>query len=109
MSDPAPGALRPARVRHRVVGMVVLLGMVTYLDRVCISTVAPNVMADGVRLVRRAGPGVGRGLVRVVSQRARGTSRGECSRAEFDRGHPRAGRLSRRLGILEEAAAQPQC
>ncbi len=33
-------------MRYRVVGIVVALGMITYLDRVCISTVAPQIMAD---------------------------------------------------------------
>jgi MFS family permease len=34
------------RVRYKVVGMAVLLAMVTYLDRVCISKIAPNIMAE---------------------------------------------------------------
>lgn len=33
-------------VRYKVVTLTVLLGMVTYLDRVCISTLAPNIMRD---------------------------------------------------------------
>jgi MFS family permease len=33
-------------VRYQVVTLTVLLGMVTYLDRVCISKLAPNIMAD---------------------------------------------------------------
>jgi MFS transporter, ACS family, glucarate transporter len=33
-------------VRYRVVGMALLLAMITYLDRVCISKLAPNIMAD---------------------------------------------------------------
>jgi MFS family permease len=33
-------------VRHRVVGLAVLLAMVTYLDRVCISKLAPDIMRD---------------------------------------------------------------
>jgi MFS transporter, ACS family, glucarate transporter len=37
---------RPTRVRYKVVGLAVLLGMVTYLDRVCISQVMPNIMVD---------------------------------------------------------------
>lgn len=36
----------PTRVRYRVVAMAVLLGMVTYLDRVCISKLAPDLMRD---------------------------------------------------------------
>jgi sugar phosphate permease len=39
-------ASRPTRVRHRVVGLVILLGMITYIDRVCISNLAPHIMAD---------------------------------------------------------------
>ncbi len=49
MSPPSPfhpDPLRPTRVRYRVVGLVILLGMVTYLDRVCISALAPHIMAD---------------------------------------------------------------
>jgi MFS transporter, ACS family, glucarate transporter len=37
---------RPTRVRYQVVAMAVLLGMVTYLDRVCISKLAPDLMRD---------------------------------------------------------------
>jgi MFS transporter, ACS family, glucarate transporter len=37
---------RPTRVRYKVVGMAVLLAMVTYLDRVCISKLAPDIMRD---------------------------------------------------------------
>ncbi|MBM3837250.1 MAG: MFS transporter [Verrucomicrobia bacterium] len=37
---------RPTRVRYRVVGLTVLLAMVTYLDRVCISKLAPEIMRD---------------------------------------------------------------
>ena len=33
-------------MRHRVAAMTVLLGMITYLDRTCISVTAPNVMKD---------------------------------------------------------------
>lgn len=43
---PAPPALRPTRVRYKVVGVVIAFGMITYLDRVCISTLAPHIMAD---------------------------------------------------------------
>src|SRR5688572_33049007 len=45
-SSPSSAAVRPTRVRHRVVGLVILLGMVTYIDRVCISNLAPHIMAD---------------------------------------------------------------
>lgn len=34
------------RVRYRVVGLMVALGMITYLDRACISSLAPAIMAD---------------------------------------------------------------
>jgi MFS transporter, ACS family, glucarate transporter len=40
------GVARPTRVRYRVVSLAVLLAMVTYLDRACISVVAPNIMHD---------------------------------------------------------------
>ncbi|MBS0208929.1 MAG: MFS transporter [Planctomycetes bacterium] len=36
----------PSRARYRVVGLCVLLAMVTYLDRACIATLAPQIMAD---------------------------------------------------------------
>ena len=35
---------RATRVRHKVVGLAVLLAMVTYLDRACIATLAPEIM-----------------------------------------------------------------
>ena len=34
------------RVRYQVVTLTVLLAMVTYLDRVCISKLAPDIMRD---------------------------------------------------------------
>lgn len=34
-----------SRVRHRVVGLVVVLGMLTYLDRACVATLAPQITA----------------------------------------------------------------
>ena len=34
------------RVRYRVVAFAVALAMVTYLDRVCISMLAPSIMRD---------------------------------------------------------------
>jgi ACS family glucarate transporter-like MFS transporter len=40
---PAPGR---SHVRHRVAAMTVLLGMITYLDRTCISVTAPDMMKD---------------------------------------------------------------
>ncbi len=39
-------ANRATRVRYGVVAMAVLLAMVTYLDRVCISRLAPQIMDD---------------------------------------------------------------
>jgi MFS family permease len=39
-------ATRPTRVRYKVVGLAVLLAMVTYLDRVCISTLADDISRD---------------------------------------------------------------
>jgi MFS family permease len=36
----------PTRTRYRVVALVVLLGMITYVDRACLSTLAPRIMAD---------------------------------------------------------------
>ena len=41
--SPQPGA---TRVRYRVVAFAVALAAVTYLDRVCISTLAPYIMRD---------------------------------------------------------------
>ncbi|NUQ65310.1 MAG: MFS transporter [Pirellulales bacterium] len=43
---PAPSAVPESRVRYKVVGMAVLLAMVTYLDRACISTLAPYIQKD---------------------------------------------------------------
>ena len=42
----AARAPRPTRVRYRVVALVVSLAMVTYLDRACIATLAPEIMRD---------------------------------------------------------------
>ena len=36
----------PTRTRYHVVALTVALGMVTYLDRVCISTLAKDIMRD---------------------------------------------------------------
>ena len=41
-----PAAARPTRVRYRVVAFAVGLAMVTYLDRACIATLAPDIMRD---------------------------------------------------------------
>jgi ACS family glucarate transporter-like MFS transporter len=38
--------MQPSRVRYRVLGLTVLLAMVTYLDRVCISKLAPEIRRD---------------------------------------------------------------
>lgn len=43
VAPPPPGA---TRIRYQVVTLGTLLAMVTYLDRVCISKLAPNIMAD---------------------------------------------------------------
>src|SRR6187455_557370 len=46
---PVPSASRPVgvtRVRYQVVALTTLLAMVTYLDRVCISTLAPSIQRD---------------------------------------------------------------
>lgn len=37
---------RPTQIRFRVIGLTILLGMVTYLDRVCISVLAPDIQRD---------------------------------------------------------------
>lgn len=37
---------RPTRTRHKVVGLAIALAAITYLDRVCISKLAPNIMKD---------------------------------------------------------------
>ena len=41
-----PGGERPTRVRYKVVGIATALAMITYLDRVSISTVADHIMRD---------------------------------------------------------------
>ena len=41
-----PGSVRPTRTRFVVVGFCVGLAVVTYLDRACIATLAPNIMRD---------------------------------------------------------------
>ncbi len=48
MFTPAPesSGARPTRVRHRVVGLMLGLAMITYLDRACIATLAPDIMRD---------------------------------------------------------------
>ncbi|MEP0842632.1 MAG: MFS transporter, partial [Phycisphaerae bacterium] len=44
--DYAAEAAPPTHTRYRVVGLAILLAMITYLDRACISTLAPNIMRD---------------------------------------------------------------
>lgn len=44
--DRASPALRPTRVRYRVVGLCLGLAAVTYLDRACIGTLAGEIMRD---------------------------------------------------------------
>jgi ACS family glucarate transporter-like MFS transporter len=39
-------AARPTRVRYGVIGLALGLAMVTYLDRACIATLAPDIMRD---------------------------------------------------------------
>jgi MFS transporter, ACS family, glucarate transporter len=41
-----PEGSRPTHVRYRVVGMLFLLSMITYLDRVCIGAAAPLIRHD---------------------------------------------------------------
>lgn len=38
--------MRPTRVRYKVVAFTVALAAITYFDRVCISTLAPDIMRD---------------------------------------------------------------
>ena len=45
MEQPA-SSVRPTRVRFIVVGFAVALAAVTYLDRACIATLAPDIMRD---------------------------------------------------------------
>ncbi len=45
-SSPSPASQPPTHVRYRVVGIVILLGMVTYIDRACISRLTEPIMAD---------------------------------------------------------------
>ena len=39
--SPSAGPARPTRVRYGVLGFACALSMITYLDRVCMGTVAP--------------------------------------------------------------------
>jgi ACS family glucarate transporter-like MFS transporter len=45
-SSSLPTPTPPTRVRYRVVGIVILLGMITYIDRACISRMTGPIMAD---------------------------------------------------------------
>ncbi len=45
MAD-ATAAAQPTRLRHGVVGLMVALAMVTYLDRACIAKLAPDISHD---------------------------------------------------------------
>lgn len=45
-SDMSKTGEAATHVRYRVVSLAVLLAMVTYLDRACIATLAPNIMQD---------------------------------------------------------------
>jgi ACS family glucarate transporter-like MFS transporter len=42
----SPASARPTRVRYGVVGLMVALAMVTYLDRACIGKLAPDISRD---------------------------------------------------------------
>ena len=41
-----PGDLPPSRARHTVLGFIVVLAIITYIDRVCISQAAPDIRRD---------------------------------------------------------------
>src|SRR5947208_14832614 len=41
-----PMEMPPTRTRYRAAGLLMLLAAVTYLDRVCISVLAPNIARD---------------------------------------------------------------
>jgi MFS family permease len=43
---PSPGQASPTRVRYGVLGFACTLSMITYLDRVCFGTVAPNIQHE---------------------------------------------------------------
>ena len=44
--SPASATSRPTRVRYGVLGFCSLLATITYLDRVCFGTVAPNIQSE---------------------------------------------------------------
>ena len=43
---PLPMSARPSRTRFKVMGLMMAFGMITYLDRACISTLAPTITAE---------------------------------------------------------------
>jgi MFS transporter, ACS family, glucarate transporter len=45
-AHPPDSAAPASRTRYKVVGLAVLLAMVTYLDRACLGTLAPEIMRD---------------------------------------------------------------
>src|SRR5436853_2312206 len=48
MNDPSASSLlaRPTKVRYGVLGFACALSMITYLDRVCFGTVAPDIQHE---------------------------------------------------------------
>ena len=46
MATPVPGTLRPTRVRHVILWLTVLAYMITYMDRVVISSTLPLIQQD---------------------------------------------------------------
>src|SRR5713101_9587059 len=44
--QPLPAVEQPTRVRYGVLGFACSLSMITYLDRVCFGTVAPNIQRE---------------------------------------------------------------
>jgi MFS family permease len=45
-AEQVAGGAPPTRVCYRVLGLALLLAMVTYLDRVCIAVLAPDIERD---------------------------------------------------------------
>ena len=45
-NQPDLAVTRPTRARYLVVACLVALAMITYLDRACIATLAPQIMRD---------------------------------------------------------------
>jgi MFS family permease len=46
LSPVADAGAKPTRVRYKVAGLAFALAMITYLDRVCIATLTPSIMAE---------------------------------------------------------------